>query len=451
MDITAEKQLPSIKTELPGPATRALLERDERVVSPSYTRDYPFSMKRGSGSWVWDLDDNMFLDVTCGVGVTNLGHCHPRVNAAIKQQVDEFLHMAGTDFYYRLQVELAETLARITPGDMPKKVFFTNSGTESVEAALKLARKYTGRPKVISFTGAFHGRTYGSLSLSASKPVHRRGYQPLLAGTIHVPYGYCYRCPVNLVYPECGIDCIDFIERNVFDRSADPYEVAAIFVEPIQGEGGYILPPPGWHEKLRNLCDRYGILLVADEVQSGMGRTGRFFAMEHFDVVPDITCIAKGIANGLPLGAIVASAEIMSWEPGSHANTFGGNPVACAAAMETIRVIEEEGLLENALNMGTRLMLGLGKLAEEHPTIGDVRGLGLMVGAELIDPETGAQAKKLCHHLLHNAYYRGALMLGAGPSTIRFLPPLNVTMHEIDLALDIFAQALNEAEAALGY
>ncbi|MGH2542527.1 MAG: acetyl ornithine aminotransferase family protein, partial [Ardenticatenaceae bacterium] len=399
--------------------------------------------KRGRGAWVWDLDDNKFLDFTCGVGVTNVGHANERVNAAIKKQVDEFLHMAGTDFYYSLQVEIAEALARITPGSGPKKVFLTNSGTESVEAALKLARKHTGRPKAIAFIGSFHGRTYGSLSLTSSKPVQRKGFEPLLGGILHVPYGYCYRCPINLVYPECEIDCIDHIERTVF-RYTDPHEVAAIFVEPMQGEGGYILPPPGWHEKLRALCDKYGILLVADEVQSGMGRTGRFFAMEHFGVVPDITCIAKGVANGLPLGAIVTKAELMDWEAGSHANTFGGNPVACAAALETIRIIEEEGLLDNAMAMGDRLLLGLGHLAEEHPTMGDVRGLGLMVGVELIDPETGAHAKKLRDLVSDNAFHLGALFLGAGPSTLRFLPPLNVTQHEIDLALDIFAKALQE-------
>ncbi|MGB0389168.1 MAG: acetyl ornithine aminotransferase family protein, partial [Ardenticatenaceae bacterium] len=413
------KPMPAISSELPGRKTQALIKRDAKVVSKSYTRSYPFAMQLGEGAWVWDLDGNKFLDLTCGIGVTNLGHSHPRVNTAIKQQVDHFLHMAGTDFYYQLQVELAEELARITPGDGAKRVFFTNSGTESIEAALKLARKHTGRPKVISFVGSFHGRTYGSLSLSVSKPIHRQGYEPLLSGMIHVPYGYCYRCPINLTYPQCEIDCIDYIERHVFRHLADPHEVAAIFVEPMQGEGGYVLPPLGWHGKLRALCDKYGILLVADEVQSGMGRTGKFFAMEHFGVVADITCIAKGIANGLPLGAIVAKAEVMDWKRGSHANTFGGNPVACAAAVETIRIIEEEELLDNALSMGKRLMVGLNQLAEEHPTIGDVRGLGLMVGAELIDPQSGQQAKTLRDLTVNHAYHMGALLLGAGPATLR--------------------------------
>lgn len=443
--------LPDIRTPLPGPKSQALLARDDRVVSKSYTRGYPFTMKHGDGSWVWDLDNNKFLDVTCGVGVTNLGHGHPRVLDALKQQMEHFLHMAGTDFYYETQVRCAEEIARISPTTGPQRVFLANSGTEAVEGALKLARKHTGRPKVISFIGAFHGRTYGSMSLSTSKPLHRKGYEPLMPGVIHVPYGYCYRCPINLTYPECDIECVAWIERNVFGKYADPSEVAAIFVEPMQGEGGYILPPDGWMKRLRELCDRHGILLVADEVQSGMGRTGRFFAMEHTGVEPDVTCIAKGIANGLPLGAIVSRAELMDWEPGSHANTFGGNPLSCAAAIATIEAIEAEGMLGNALAMGERLKQALVQLGQEHPTIGDVRGVGLMVGAELIDPETGKHSKELRDHTADLAYEKGALLLGAGPSTMRFLPPLNVTTHEIDLAVDIFADALNDAEKAKGW
>jgi 4-aminobutyrate aminotransferase len=420
--------LPKISTSLPGLHSRALIERDERVVSPSLTRDYPFTMKRGRGAWVWDADDNKFLDFTCGIGVTNVGHAHPVVNAAIKAQVDDFLHMAGTDFYYEVQVALAEQLARITPGDMPKRVFLTNSGTEAVEGALKLARKHTGRPKVLAFSGAFHGRTYGAM--------------------FNVPYGYCYRCPVNLTYPSCNIDCVDFIERMVFGKIADPHEVAAIFVEPMQGEGGYVNPPVEWHQRLRALCDKYGILLVADEVQSGMGRSGEFFMMSHYGIVPDITCVAKGIANGLPLGAIVARADVMDWEPGSHGSTFGGNPVSCAAALATIRVMEEEGCLANTVAMGARLTAGLRQLQQEFPQIGDVRSIGLMVGAELIDPDTGAHAKTLRDTLVNHAFERGFLLLGAGSSTVRFLPPLNVTADEIDAGLDLFAAALGSVTAS---
>ncbi len=435
-------ELPAITTVLPGVKSQALIARDKKVVSPSLTRDYPFTMKRGRGAWVWDADDNKFLDFTCGIGVTNVGHSHPKVTAAIKAQVDEFLHMAGTDYYYEGQVALAEKLGQMTPGTMPKRVFFTNSGTEAIEGALKLARKYTGRPKALAFSGAFHGRTYGSLSLSGSKPLHKKGYEPLLPGIIHVPYGYCYRCPINLTYPGCNIDCVDFIERMVFGKLADPHEVAAVFVEPMQGEGGYVNPPLEWHSRLRHLCDKYGILLVADEVQSGMGRSGHYFMMDHYGVVPDITCVAKGIASGLPLGAIVAKAEIMNWEPGSHGTTFGGNPVSCAAALATIAVMEEEGCLANATAMGARLMAGLHHLQTEYPQIGDVRGIGLMIGAELIDPDTGAHAKALRDAVVNTAFQQGFLLLGAGNSTVRFLPPLNVTIEEIDVGLDLFASAL---------
>ncbi|MCB9127808.1 MAG: acetyl ornithine aminotransferase family protein [Ardenticatenales bacterium] len=425
---------PEFKTELPGPNVRALLARDHEVISPSYTRGYPFAIDRGRGAWVWDIDDNRFLDLTAGIAVTNLGHCHPKVNAAIHEQVDKFLHMSGTDFYYRLQVETAEALARITPGDGQKLVFFTNSGTESIEAAMKLARRHTQRPKIMAFIGSFHGRTYGSMTLSSSKPIHREGFGPLVEGVHHVPYG----APIESYY--------DSLFRYV-----DPKEFAAVFVEPMQGEGGYVLPPEGWMQSLRAFCDEHGILLVADEVQSGMGRTGQFFAMDHYGVVPDITCIAKGIANGLPLGAIVAKAEVMDWPSGSHANTFGGNPVACAAAMAVIQTIEEEGLLQNALNMGDRLQTGLKQLAQEHETIKEVRGLGLMVGAEMQDPATGGHAKKLRDHITDVAYEEGLLILGAGPSTIRFLPPINVSAAEVDLSLDLFAHALNRAERDKGY
>jgi 4-aminobutyrate aminotransferase len=341
-----------------------------------------------------------------------------------------------------VQVALAEKLAGITPGDMPKKVFFTNSGTEAIEGALKLARKHSGRPKVISFSGSFHGRTYGSLSLSGSKPLHRAGYEPLLPAIIHVPYGYCYRCPVNLTYPGCDIDCISFIERHVFGKFADPGEVAAIFVEPMQGEGGYVNPPVEWHHRLRALCDKYGILLVADEVQTGMGRSGHFFMMDAYGVVPDITCLAKGIANGLPLGAFVARADVMDWEAGSHGTTFGGNPVSCAAALATILVMEEEGCLANATAMGARLTAGLRQLQQEYPQIGDVRGIGLMLGAEMIEPESGKPARELRDAIVHRAYEHRLLLLGAGKSTVRFLPPLNVTAGEVDFALDLFAAAL---------
>ncbi len=436
---------PLVRTPLPGPKAAAVVERDAELISPSYTRSYPFVMARGERVWVWDVDDNLYLDMTAGIAVTSTGHAHPRVVAAVQEQATRFLHMSGTDFYYELQIRLAERLNAIAPGEAPKRVFYTNSGAESVEAALKLARYVTGRPRVLAFIGAFHGRTMGALSLTGSKPIHRRGFAPLVPEVIHVPYAYCYRCPVNLSYPECRVACLDWIEEQVFAHLSAPDEVAAIVVEPIQGEGGYIVPPPDFLPKLRALCDRHGILLIADEIQTGIGRTGRWFAVEHWNVVPDIICVAKGIANGLPLGAIIAPRELMRWPAGAHANTFGGNPLACAAALATLDVIEEEGLLENARRQGRRLVDGLRALAERHGVIGDVRGVGLMVGAELVsDRASRRPAPELRDRLVHACFRRGLLVLGAGTNVIRFMPALNVREEEIDLALELLDDALSE-------
>jgi 4-aminobutyrate aminotransferase len=437
-----------IRTSLPGPRAAENLARDRELISPSYTRGYPFVIARGEGTWVWDVDGNKFLDLTTGIAVTVVGHSHPQVVEAIRDQAGKFIHMSGTDFYYELQVRLAERLGRIAPGDAPKRVHYTNSGAESVEAALKLARYETRRPRFLAFIGGFHGRTMGALSLTSSKPIQRRGFAPLVPAVIHVPFAYCYRCPVNLIYPGCQIACLDWIEEQVFHHLTSPDEVAAVVVEPIQGENGYIVPPQGFHAKLRAICDQYGILLIADEIQSGMGRTGKWLAMEHWGVVPDIVCLAKGIASGMPLGAIIASRDLMEWPPGAHASTFCGNPVACAAAMATLDVIEEGNLLENAARMGERLQAGLRTLAEEHKVIGDVRGLGLMVGIELVtDRKTREHAPDLRNRVVQEAYERGVLLLGAGRSVIRFMPPLNVAAHEIDLGLEVFATAL---AAALG-
>jgi 4-aminobutyrate aminotransferase len=437
---------PEIRTSLPGPRAVEHLASDEALISPSYTRGYPFVIARGEGAWAWDVDGNRFLDLTTGIAVTVVGHSHPRVVEAIRDQAGRFIHMSGTDFYYELQVQLAERLGRIAPGDTPKRVHYTNSGAESVEAALKLARYETRRPRFLAFVGGFHGRTMGALSLTSSKSVQRRGFAPLVPAVIHVPFAYCYRCPINLAHPNCRIACLDWIEEQVFQHLTPPDEVAAVVVEPIQGENGYIVPPPGFHARLRAICDQYGILLIADEIQSGMGRTGKWLAMAHWDVEPDIVCLAKGIASGMPLGAIVAGRELMAWPPGAHASTFCGNPVACAAAMATLDVIEEENLLENAARMGERLQAGLRALAGEHEVIGDVRGLGLMVGVELVaDRETREPARALRDRLIHGCYERGVLLLGAGRSVIRFMPPLNVTAHEIDLGLEILGEALREA------
>ena len=376
-------KLPFIRKPLPGPKASEYIRMDQTYVSPSYTRVYPLVVKRAKGLWVEDVDDNTFLDFTSGIAVCATGHCHPRVVQAIKDQADSLLHMSGTDFYYPPQTMLAEKLATLAPGKAPKKVYFGNSGAEAVEAGFKLARWHTRRELNIAFFGAFHGRTMGALSLTASKTIQRKHYSPLVPGITHIPYPDCYRCPYGGCYPKCGTECVNWLENTLFQTMIPPEEVAAIFVEPIQGEGGYIVPPLEFHTELHRVAREYGILLVADEVQSGMGRTGRMFAMEHFGVVPDIIAVAKGIASGMPLGAMIAPAEIMDWEAGSHASTFGGNPVSCQAALATISLLEE-GLMKNAEIQGARLMAGLRELQKTYECMGDVRGMGLMVGVELV-------------------------------------------------------------------
>lgn len=437
------------QTVLPGPQAQAMVERSQRVVAPSLLRVYPLVVKRAYGCIVEDVDGHQFLDCMAGIAVCSTGHCHPRVVRAIQEQAKRWLHICGADFYDPQYITLAERLAAIAPGEEPKKVFLGNSGAEAVEAALKLARYHAGRPYMIAFFGAFHGRTMGAVSLTASKPVHHRGFAPLLPGIVHIPYGYCYRCAYNLTYPSCNLACVDFIEHTLMEKSIPPDEVAAIFVEPVQGEGGYVVPPNGWLQKLRALCDRYGILLVADEVQSGMGRTGKWFAIEHWNVVPDILCVAKALASGMPVSAMVARESVMTWPVGAHGSTFGGNPVACAAALATIEVIEQDGLMENAVRVGNRLLDGLRELAREGeragrpPFIGDVRGLGLMIGVELVqDPETRAPAREEAAAVMRECFHRGLLVLTCGASSIRFAPPLVITEAEADRALAIFADAL---------
>src|SRR5947208_7752891 len=367
--------VPNIRTPLPGPHGRQLLERDERYMSPSYTRIYPLVVERGSGAVIEDVDGNLFLDFTAGIAVTAAGHCHPHVVAAVQDQAAKLLHMSGTDFYYQPQIDLSQRLAELAPGASPKRIFFTNSGAEALEAALKLARWHTGRTRAIAFLGAFHGRTYGAMSLSGSKLVHRRGFSPLVPDIHHVPYP---KGPEARTDPNYGRRCVELIEETLFKRTAPPDEVAAIFVEPIQGEGGYHVPPADFLPALRELCDRHGMLLVADEVQTGMGRTGKFFAVEHWGVEPDILCLAKGIASGMPLGAMIARDEVMDWPSGSHASTFGGNPVSCRAALATLDLLED-GYTENAAERGEQLRQGLHEMRKRHPSvIGDVRGLGLM-------------------------------------------------------------------------
>jgi 4-aminobutyrate aminotransferase len=430
--------VPDIRTELPGPRAAVLLERDQRTMSPSYTRIYPLVVERGSGAVIEDVDGNLFLDFTAGIAVTSTGHCHPHVVAAIQDQAAKLLHMSGTDFYYRPQIDLAERLAKLAPGDSAKRVFFTNSGAEALEAALKLARWHTGRSRAIAFFGAFHGRTYGAMSLSGSKLVHRRGFTPLVPDIHHVPFPR--GCTACATAADCA--CVRQIEETVLKRTAPPDEVAAIFVEPIQGEGGYHVPPPGFLPALRELCDRHGILLVADEVQSGMGRTGRFCAIQHWAVEPDIVCFAKGIASGMPLGAIVAREEVMDWPPGSHASTFGGNPVSCRAALATLDLLEN-GLITNATERGDQLKQGLFKLKRQHARAGDVRGLGLMVALDIVKEGDRSPDPAGRDQIVHRAFEKGLLLLGCGESAIRFCPPLCVSAAQVEAALRILASVLS--------
>ncbi len=435
---------PDIKTPLPGARSEALIAQDSKYVSPSYTRIYPLVVEKAEGLWVNDPDGNTFLDFTAGIAVCSTGHCHPKVVDAIINQARKLLHMSGTDFYYTAQIELAARLAKLVPGNRENKVFFSNSGAEAIEAAFKLARWRTKRQVNIAFFGAFHGRTMGALSLTASKSIQRKNYSPFLAGVVHVPYPNCYRCEHGQCHPKCSTDCLDWIANQIFRSYIAPEEVAAVFVEPIQGEGGYIVPPPKFLKGLAELTQKHGILLVADEVQSGMGRTGKMFAVEHFGVEPDIIAIAKGVASGMPLGAMIARTEIMTWEAGSHASTFGGNPVSCAAALATIDLLEKE-LMENAAARGAQLMSRLQEMQESIECIGDVRGIGLMVGVELVkDRETKERAKEWRDGLIRKAFEKGLLLLGAGENTIRFCPALTISAEEVETGLSIFEEALRE-------
>jgi len=437
-------KLPQINTPLPGPRAKKLIKKDKSFVSPSYTRVYPLVAEKAKGLWIHDVDGNLFLDFTSGIAVNATGHCHPHVVKAVTDQAKHLLHMSGTDFYYTPQIMLAEKLAGLAPGRRAKKVYFGNSGAEAVEAAFKLARWHTKRELNIAFFGAFHGRTMGALSLTASKTIQKKHYNPLVPGITHIPYGYCYRCAYNLTYPQCGLHCVHWVEDTLFRTTMPAEEVAAIFVEPIQGEGGYVVPPPEFHRELYKIAKKYGILYVADEVQSGMGRTGKMFAMEHFGVVADIMALAKGIASGLPLGAMVASAKIMNWEAGSHASTFGGNPLSCRAAMATIELLEKS-LMKNAARQGERLLKGLGALQKNFECMGDVRGKGLMAAVELVkDRETKEPATEWRNQIIKKTFEKGLLLLGCGENSIRFCPSLTVTAKEIDVCLSILEEAFKE-------
>jgi 4-aminobutyrate aminotransferase len=439
---TTTPTVPHVKTHLPGPKAKAIIERDAKVVSPSYTRDYPLVIARGEGAIVEDVDGNLFLDCTAGIAVTATGHSHPDVVQAIIEQARKFLHMSGTDFYYEVQVRLGEELSAIAPMNGPHRSFFGNSGTEAVEAALKLAKYYTKRHNVIAFLGAFHGRSMGSLSATASKVAQRKGFSPLVPGTYHAPFPDCYRCPVNMTPASCAAECLSVIENQLFVHLVSPDEVAAIIVEPIQGEGGYIVAPDVFLQRLREITSRHGILLIADEVQSGMGRTGKMFAIQHAAVEPDIVTMAKGIASGMPLGVATARSDVMSWPPGTHASTFGGNPVACAASLATLRMLRD-GLVKNAEVVGAHMMAGARALMDKHAIVGDVRGRGLMLGIELVrDRETKERATTERDALVRECFKRGLLVLGAGRNTIRLSPPLVLTAQQADTAIEILDHAL---------
>lgn len=429
---------PNIVVPPPGPKARAIVERDRKVTSPSYIKEYPLVVERGEGPWLYDVDGNRFLDFMAGIATASTGHAHPAVVKAIQDSAEKFLHVCGTDFYYETFAALCERLAGYLPAMGPKKVFLTNSGTEAVEGALKLVRAHTRRPYVVAFKGAFHGRTYGAISLNASKVAQRAFFGPLVPGVVHVPY------PVAQ-----APDVVEILEADVFKSQVDPREIAAIFIEPILGEGGYVVPPASALASLRRLCDAHGIALVFDEVQSGVGRTGSMFAAEHFGVMPDVFCTAKGLGSGMPIGAIVARESTMTWTRGSHGSTFGGNPVCCAAALATLDVVEP--LLPRIRETGEYMRGKLRTLRQRHPVVADVRGVGLMIGVEFLHPKTRAPASEYVGALEQLAFRKGLLLLSCGVSTIRIAPPLVIDRHEVDVAMAILEECLLELDETFSF
>jgi 4-aminobutyrate aminotransferase len=437
---------PNIKTDLPGPNARALLARDALVVSPSYPRDYPFVMSHGKGAEIWDVDGNRFLDFAAGIAVCSTGHSHPSVVQAIKDAADRFLHISS-DYWHEGQVRLAERMNELSPMKEPSMSFFAQSGTESVEAALKLARYTTGRGRYLGFLGGFHGRTMGSLSFTSSKYTQQKGFFPTMPGVTHVPFPNNYR-PL-FAGADQGQAVLRYIEDVLFVHNVPASEVAAVLIEPIQGEGGYLVPPDGFLQGLRELCDRHGILLIFDEVQSGIGRTGKMFAAQHWDVAPDIMTLAKGLGSGLPIGMVVAKRSIMQkWSRGAHGNTFGGNPLCCAAALATIELIEKE-YCANAKKVGDYFIGRLREYSQKSPYVGEVRGKGLMIGMELVTDRTSKlPAKKLCDALITRAYHNGLILLSCGLSTVRFMPPLVIDESDVDEAIELLDRSLLEVLAS---
>ncbi|MEN3331017.1 MAG: 4-aminobutyrate aminotransferase [Blastocatellia bacterium] len=446
MQTMTKKHLPEIKTALPGPVARQMLERDQRFISPSYTRSYPLVVARGYGAMLEDVDGNVFLDFNAGVAVAALGHAHPEIAEVIYKQAQEFTHISGTDYYYSHQTALAEKLIEITPGDFAKKVHYGNSGAEAMEAALKAAVYATGRQKFIAFRGAFHGRTFGTLSLTASKAAQRRGFGPQSLDVTHIPYANPIRFPLERRLGESvGKRVARYLEQTIFKTTVPPEDCAAIIVEPIQGEGGYVVPDADFFPELRRICDQHGILLVVDEVQSGVGRTGKMWAIEHTGVVPDMICMAKAIGGGIPLGVLVAREDLMRWHVGAHASTFGGNPVAIVAALKTIELLEK-GVMQNAGEIGEHLMNRLRGLQQKHSLITDVRGRGLMIGFEIArDAESTEPWPELRDRIVVECFNRGLVVQGAGESAIRFSPPLIIDREQADFAVEMLDESIEAA------
>jgi 4-aminobutyrate aminotransferase len=438
---------PKIKVTPPGPKAKKIVERDAAVISPSFGRAYPLVVESAVGNIVKDVDGNEFIDMNAGLAVCSVGHSHPKLKKAIKDQVDKFIHYSYTDFFYDDYIALGEELNKILPMKGKKKIFYGNSGAESIEAAMKLSRWHSGRLGYMAYIGSFHGRTMGALSLTASKLTQRRKFSPLIPGVEHIFYPYCYRCPLNLECDSCEIACVDYIDDYLFHKYIPPEEVAMLMAEPIQGEGGYVVPPDGYFKKLKKLLDEYNILLATDEVQSGVGRTGKWWAIEHFGVEPDIVCTAKGIAAGMPLGVMASRAEIQDWTPGSHASTFGGNPVSCAAALTVLEIIKTEKLLDNAIKQGNYLQTQLKEMQEKHLMIGDVRGKGLMVGVEIVkDKDSKEVAPKATNEIMMECFRKGLAIVNCGVNVIRWMPPLTITRDLVDSSLNIFEKVLTKIE-----
>ena len=439
-----ESQVPWIHTSLPGPKAQALLEKEKAWVSQNYVKDYQLVASKGEGMVVTDMDGNRFLDFAAGIAVCSTGHCHPKVVEAIQTQAARLIHFCNIPFYYPQVVELAERLAALAPGDSKKRVYFGNSGAEGIESALKLARLRTGRQKIVACFGGFHGRTMGALSLTASKAAQRMGYGPFLPEVHHTHFATCYRCPVGCHPATCEVECLDLLEKTLFSTIAPPEEIAAIVIEPIQGEGGYAVPKLEFLTRLTKIAREHGILLIADEIQSGFGRTGKMFASDHFGFEPDILVVAKGIASGMPISAVIASDELMQWRSGGHGSTFGGNPVSCAAALATLDLLEG-GLIDNAAKVGDYLRGKLEELAEKHECIGQVRGLGLMLAVDLVkDRETREPAVELRKKVLRAAFEKGLVLLGCGASCLRVAPPLIITEQNADIGVAILDEVLAE-------